>query len=303
MSDDDLAAIAWPPGRTVAAPSAAGSPTRPSTIARRPTSASHDFPDGGSAERPDDVLSEEGADDRSGWWSAGGSSTAGRRPEFSEPGPMTGRCTWRWQDGELVAGGLPQGVTLATRPWRRCWPRRNTRIWCRRTHLVCPRCRCANGWTAPWSKWVRRGGNRGRGAGLRRCLRPRRRALQWDSAAPVAVAQPLACTPRQLAAGYKPVQPKLPDLVVCRPEYARRCWPSPGSRTRRTPTHSGQNPRHADVAKAEYAVRAMTHWPPWTAAPWSTTEGPGEVAGIRPVPRRHPVPICATTGWCAATAP
>jgi len=72
---------------------------------------------------------------------------------------------------------------------------------------------------------------------------------EWDSAAPVAVATSLACTPphRRLAADLQRGRPETPDLLVCRPELAPRLLAA----IRRHTAPAARTP-----------IRCRT-WPPW----------------------------------------
>jgi len=194
---------------------------------------SHDFLMAAlAAERPDDaVLSEEGADDpirlssRRVWIV---DPLDGTR-EFSEPG----RDDWAvhvalWQDGELVAGAvaLPaQGVTLAT-PTVATPPAapQHPRIVVSRTRppdiamqvrerldgtlveMGSAGAKVAAVVQGFADVYVHAGGQ-----------------YEWDSAAPVAVARAAGLHTSRIDGSplrYNQSSPKLPDLVVCRPEYA-----------------------------------------------------------------------------------
>ena len=194
---------------------------------------SHDFLMAAlGAERPDDaVLSEEGADDpirlRSDRvWIV--DPLDGTR-EFSE----LGRDDWAvhvalWQAGELVAGAvaLPaQGMTLAT-PTVDYPPALDgaPRVVVSRTRppAVALQVREALGGTL-----VEMGS-----AGAKVAAVVQGRAdvyvhaggqYEWDSAAPVAVARAAGLFTSRLDGSpliYNQTDPKLPDLIVCRPELA-----------------------------------------------------------------------------------
>jgi 3'(2'), 5'-bisphosphate nucleotidase len=198
---------------------------------------SHDFLIGAlSAERPDDaVLSEEGADDPARLraervWIV--DPLDGTR-EFSE----LGRTDWAvhvalWQAGKLVAGAvaLPaQGITLATPSGRGSVagppPGPSApRIVVSRTRppalALEVRDRC-NGTLVEMGSagakaaaivqgsadvYVHAGGQ-----------------YEWDSAAPVAVARAAGLHASRIdgsALAYNQPDPLLPDLLICRPEYA-----------------------------------------------------------------------------------
>jgi 3'(2'), 5'-bisphosphate nucleotidase len=185
-----------------------------------------------AAVRPDDmVLSEEGVDNPARLsaervWIV--DPLDGTR-EFAE----LGRDDWAvhvalWQAGDLVAGAvaLPaQGITLATpdvpTPAAVAGP---PRVVVSRTRppAVALRVRDALGGTV-----VEIGS-----AGAKVAAVVQGRAdvylhaggqYEWDSAAPVAVAQAAGLHTSRIdgsALIYNRADPKLPDLVVCRPEYA-----------------------------------------------------------------------------------
>ena len=222
MSDDDLAAtLATEAGRLLLDVRREFADASVDDRKAAGDQRSHDFLMAAlAAERPDDaVLSEEGADDpirlssRRVWIV---DPLDGTR-EFSEPG----RDDWAvhvalWQDGELVAGAvaLPaQGSPLAT-PTVATPPAapQHPGSWCREPGHRTSRCRCANGWTAPWSKWVRRERkSRPWCRGLRRCLRPRRRAVRMGLGGPGGRRTgrgPAHLPHRRLAAALQPVQPE-----------------------------------------------------------------------------------------------
>ena len=194
---------------------------------------SHDFlMERLAAARPSDaVLSEEGVDDTvrlssDRVWIV--DPLDGTR-EFSEPG----RDDWAvhvalWQDGELVAGAvtLPaQGVTLATPAVLAPPPPPSTpRILVSRTRppaaarLVCDEL----GGTL-----VEMGSA---GAKVAAVVQGRAEVYvhaggqyEWDSAAPVAVARAAGLHTSRVDGTelrYNQADPLLPDLVVCRPQYA-----------------------------------------------------------------------------------
>lgn len=194
---------------------------------------SHDFlMEKLAAARPSDaVLSEEGVDDTvrlssDRVWIV--DPLDGTR-EFSEPG----RDDWAvhvalWQDGELVAGAvaLPaQGVTLATPAVVAPPPPPSTpRILVSRTRppaaarLVCDEL----GGTL-----VEMGSA---GAKVAAVVQGRAEVYvhaggqyEWDSAAPVAVARAAGLHTSRVDGTelrYNQADPLLPDLVVCRPQYA-----------------------------------------------------------------------------------
>ena len=194
---------------------------------------SHDFlMEALAGERPDDaVLSEEGADDpvrlrSERVWIV--DPLDGTR-EFSE----LGRDDWAvhvalWQAGELVAGAvaLPaQGITLAT-PEVDAPPGRARQAAHRGIAHPATRDRVGRS---------RRLGRRLGGNGFRRSQGGLDRPglsdvyvhaggqFEWDSAAPVAVARAAGLHTSRIDGSplaYNQPDPKLPDLVVCRPELA-----------------------------------------------------------------------------------
>ena len=195
---------------------------------------SHDFlMEAFGKERPDDaVLSEEGADDpvrlrSERVWIV--DPLDGTR-EFSE----LGRNDWAvhvalWQAGELVAGAvaLPaQGVTLATPdvaapPSAPAQPR----IVVSRTRppAIALAVRDALNGTL-----VEMGSAGAKVAsivqGLSDVYVHAGGQFEWDSAAPVAVARAAGLFTSRIdgsTLAYNQPDPKLPDLVVCRPELAR----------------------------------------------------------------------------------
>jgi len=194
---------------------------------------SHDFLMAAlTAERPDDaVLSEEGADDpirlrsRRVWIV---DPLDGTR-EFSE----LDREDWAvhvalWQDGELIAGAvaLPaQGVTLATPtvPGPPTAPA-NPRIVVSRTRPpeIAIKVRDRLNGTL-----VEMGSAGAKVAavvqGLADVYVHAGGQYEWDSAAPVAVARAAGLHTSRIDGSplqYNQPDPRLPDLVVCRPEYA-----------------------------------------------------------------------------------
>jgi len=194
---------------------------------------SHDFLMAAlTAERPDDaVLSEEGADDpirlrsRRVWIV---DPLDGTR-EFSE----LDRDDWAvhvalWQDGELIAGAvaLPaQGVTLATPtvPGPPTAPA-NPRIVVSRTRPpeIAIKVRDRLNGTL-----VEMGSAGAKVAavvqGLADVYVHAGGQYEWDSAAPVAVARAAGLHTSRIDGSplqYNQPDPRLPDLVVCRPEYA-----------------------------------------------------------------------------------
>lgn len=194
---------------------------------------SHDFLMAAlGVERPEDVvLSEEGVDNparltaRRVWIV---DPLDGTR-EFSE----VGREDWAvhvalWQDGELVAGAvaLPaQGVTLATPdvaapPTAPATPR----IVVSRTRppAVALQVRDALG-----GELVEMGSAGAKVAsvvqGLSDVYVHAGGQYEWDSAAPVAVARAAGLFTSRIDGSpllYNQADPQLPDLIVCRPEYA-----------------------------------------------------------------------------------
>lgn len=194
---------------------------------------SHDFLMAAlGVERPEDVvLSEEGVDNparltaRRVWIV---DPLDGTR-EFSE----VGREDWAvhvalWQDGELVAGAvaLPaQGVTLATPdvgapPAAPATPR----IVVSRTRppAVALQVRDALG-----GELVEMGSAGAKVAsvvqGLSDVYVHAGGQYEWDSAAPVAVARAAGLFTSRIDGSpllYNQADPQLPDLIVCRPEYA-----------------------------------------------------------------------------------
>lgn len=194
---------------------------------------SHDFLMGALAsERPGDaVLSEEGADDPARLrservWIV--DPLDGTR-EFSE----LGRDDWAvhvalWQSGKLIAGAvaLPaQGITLATPhvappPVAAAKPR----IVVSRTRppAIALAVRDALDGTL-----VEMGSAGAKVAsivqGLSDVYVHAGGQFEWDSAAPVAVARTAGLHASRIdgsALAYNQPDPKLPDLVVCRPEFA-----------------------------------------------------------------------------------
>lgn len=234
MSDDDLAAaLATKAGRLLLDVrielADASADERKAAGDKR----SHDFLMAAlAAERPDDaVLSEEGADDpiRLGSRRVWIVDPLDGTREFSE----LDREDWAvhvalWQDGELIAGAvaLPaQGVTLATPsvpgpPTAPAAPR----IVVSRTRppAVALEVRDRLNGTL-----VEMGS-----AGAKVAAVVQGRAdvyvhaggqYEWDSAAPVAVARAAGLHTSRIDGSplrYNQSSPKLPDLVVCRPEYA-----------------------------------------------------------------------------------
>jgi 3'(2'), 5'-bisphosphate nucleotidase len=195
---------------------------------------SHDFlMEALAGERPDDaVLSEEGADDpvrlrsRRAWIV---DPLDGTR-EFSE----LGRDDWAvhvalWQDGELAAGAvaLPaQGVTLAT-PHVAAPPAPpdKPRIVVSRTR---PPAIALAVRDALDGILVEMGSAGAKVAsivqGLSDVYVHAGGQFEWDSAAPVAVARAAGLHTSRIdgsALAYNRPDPRLPDLVVCRPELAR----------------------------------------------------------------------------------
>jgi len=196
---------------------------------------SHDFLMGALADaRPADaVLSEEGVDDTARLtcnrvWIV--DPLDGTR-EFSEPD----RDDWAvhvalWQDGELAAGAvaLPaQGVVLATPEVAAPPPGpASPRIMVSRTRppaaaqRVCDR---LDGTLMEMGS---------AGAKVAAVVQGRAEVYvhsggqyEWDSAAPVAVARAAGLHTSRAdgsALRYNQADPLLPDLVVCRPEYAQR---------------------------------------------------------------------------------
>lgn len=234
MSDDDLAAaLATKAGRLLLDVrielADASADERKAAGDKR----SHDFLMAAlAAERPDDaVLSEEGADDpiRLGSRRVWIVDPLDGTREFSE----LDREDWAvhvalWQDGELIAGAvaLPaQGVTLATPsvpgpPTAPAAPR----IVVSRTRppAVALEVRDRLNGTL-----VEMGS-----AGAKVAAVVQGRAdvyvhaggqYEWDSAAPVAVARAAGLHTSRIDGSplqYNQPNPSLPDLVVCRPEYA-----------------------------------------------------------------------------------
>lgn len=234
MSDDDLAAaLATKAGRLLLDVrielADASADERKAAGDKR----SHDFLMAAlAAERPDDaVLSEEGADDpiRLGSRRVWIVDPLDGTREFSE----LDRDDWAvhvalWQDGELIAGAvaLPaQGVTLATPsvpgpPTAPAAPR----IVVSRTRppAVALEVRDRLNGTL-----VEMGS-----AGAKVAAVVQGRAdvyvhaggqYEWDSAAPVAVARAAGLHTSRIDGSplqYNQPNPSLPDLVVCRPEYA-----------------------------------------------------------------------------------
>src|SRR6516162_1821110 len=195
---------------------------------------SHDFLMGAlSCERPDDaVLSEEGADDpvrlrSERVWIV--DPLDGTR-EFSE----LGRDDWAvhvalWQAGELVAGAvaLPaQGVTLAT-PHVDAPPAApdQPRIVVSRTR---PPAIALNVRDALDGILVEMGSAGAKVAsivqGSSDVYVHAGGQFEWDSAAPVAVARAAGLRTSRIDGSplaYNQPDPKLPDLLVCRPELAQ----------------------------------------------------------------------------------
>jgi 3'(2'), 5'-bisphosphate nucleotidase len=195
---------------------------------------SHDFlMEALANERPDDaVLSEEGADDpvrlhSQRVWIV--DPLDGTR-EFSEPG----RDDWAvhvalWQAGELVAGAvaLPaQGITLAT---PRVEPPPGApdkpRIVVSRTR---PPAIALAVRDALEGTLVEMGSAGAKVAsivqGLSDVYVHAGGQFEWDSAAPVAVARSAGLHTSRIdgsALAYNQPNPKLPDLLVCRPELAQ----------------------------------------------------------------------------------
>jgi 3'(2'), 5'-bisphosphate nucleotidase len=194
---------------------------------------SHDFlMEALANERPDDaVLSEEGADDpvrlrSQRVWIV--DPLDGTR-EFSE----LGRDDWAvhvalWQAGELVAGAvaLPaQGITLAT-PHVEPPPVAPTpRIVVSRTRppAIALAVRDALNGTL-----VEMGSAGAKVAsivqGLSDVYVHAGGQFEWDSAAPVAVARSAGLHTSRIdgsALAYNQPDPKLPDLLVCRPQHAK----------------------------------------------------------------------------------
>ena len=234
MSDDDLAAtLATEAGRLLLDVRREFADASVDDRKAAGDQRSHDFLMAAlAAERPDDaVLSEEGADDpirlssRRVWIV---DPLDGTR-EFSEPG----RDDWAvhvalWQDGELVAGAvaLPaQGVTLAT-PTVATPPAapQHPRIVVSRTRppdiamqvrerldgtlveMGSAGAKVAAVVQGFADVYVHAGGQ-----------------YEWDSAAPVAVARAAGLHTSRIDGSplrYNQSSPKLPDLVVCRPDYA-----------------------------------------------------------------------------------
>ena len=185
-----------------------------------------------AAARPDDaVLSEEGADDSARLsahrvWIV--DPLDGTR-EFSEPE----RVDWAvhvalWSDGELVAGAvaLPaQGVTLATPAVAAPPPPPAVpRILVSRTR---PPAAAVEVCDALGGTLVEMGSA---GAKVAAVVQGRAEIYvhaggqyEWDSAAPVAVAQAAGLHASRIDGSplvYNRADPLLPDLVVCRPQYA-----------------------------------------------------------------------------------
>lgn len=234
MSDDDLAAtLATEAGRLLLDVRREFADASVDDRKAAGDQRSHDFLMAALADRrPDDaVLSEEGADDpvrlsSHRVWIV--DPLDGTR-EFSEPG----RDDWAvhvalWQDGELVAGAvaLPaQGVTLAT-PTVATPPAapQHARIVVSRTRppdiamqvrerldgtlveMGSAGAKVAAVVQGFADVYVHAGGQ-----------------YEWDSAAPVAVARAAGLHTSRIDGSplrYNQSSPKLPDLVVCRPEYA-----------------------------------------------------------------------------------
>src|SRR6476469_3667813 len=194
---------------------------------------SHDFlMEALAAERPDDaVLSEEGADNpvRLGAERVWIVDPLDGTREFSE----LGREDWAvhvalWQSGELVAGAvaLPaQGVTLATPDVAPPPPPPGApRIVVSRTRppAIALAVRDALGGTL-----VEMGSAGAKVAsvvqGISDAYVHAGGQYEWDSAAPVAVARAAGLHTSRLDGSpleYNRPDPKLPDLVVCRPELA-----------------------------------------------------------------------------------
>jgi 3'(2'), 5'-bisphosphate nucleotidase len=184
-------------------------------------------------DRPDDaVLSEEAADDpgrleASRVWII--DPLDGTR-EFSEPD----RIDWAvhvalWQDGVLVAGAvaMPADDVCYGTDQPPVLPRRATgplRLAVSRTRppafvadlaerlgaVLVPMgsagVKCASVWRGEADAYVHAGGQ-----------------FEWDSAAPVAVARAVGLHTSRVDGSplvYNRPDPRLPDLVVCRPEYA-----------------------------------------------------------------------------------
>ena len=185
-----------------------------------------------AAARPDDaVLSEEGADDSARLsanrvWIV--DPLDGTR-EFSEPE----RVDWAvhialWSDGELAAGAvaLPaQGVTLATPAVAAPPPPPAVpRILVSRTR---PPAAAVEVCDALGGTLVEMGSA---GAKVAAVVQGRAEIYvhaggqyEWDSAAPVAVAQAAGLHASRIDGSplvYNRADPLLPDLVVCRPQYA-----------------------------------------------------------------------------------
>ncbi|MCB0941043.1 MAG: 3'(2'),5'-bisphosphate nucleotidase CysQ [Mycobacterium sp.] len=234
MSDDDLAAtLATEAGRLLLDVRREFADASVDDRKAAGDKRSHDFLMAAlGAERPHDaVLSEEGADDpirlrsRRVWIV---DPLDGTR-EFSE----LGRDDWAvhvalWQDGELIAGAvaLPaQGVTLAT-PTVAAPPAapEHPRIVVSRTRppdiamqvrerldgtlveMGSAGAKVAAVVQGFADVYVHAGGQ-----------------YEWDSAAPVAVARAAGLHTSRIDGSplrYNQSSPKLPDLVVCRPEYA-----------------------------------------------------------------------------------
>ena len=184
-------------------------------------------------ERPDDaVLSEEGADDpvrlssRRVWIV---DPLDGTR-EFSE----LGRDDWAvhvalWQDGELIAGAvaLPaQGITLATPdvdPPRGAPDKPRIVVSRTRPPAIALAVRDALDGTL-----VEMGSAGAKVAsvvqGLSDVYVHAGGQFEWDSAAPVAVARSAGLHTSRIdgsALAYNQPDPKLPDVLVCRPELAQ----------------------------------------------------------------------------------
>ena len=193
---------------------------------------SHDFLMAAlAAERPDDaVLSEEGADNRSGSRRPGmDRRPAGRHPRVLRTRPrrlgrarrvVAGRRTGRRRGGPSGAG-RHTGHARRRRASARAGHRASS---CRAPGRRPSRSRCATRWAAHWSRWVR----------------PEPKSRRWCRVSPTCTCTPAAstsgiplrpsrsparpgCTPRASTARrwiYNRADPLLPDLVVCRPELA-----------------------------------------------------------------------------------
>lgn len=194
---------------------------------------SHDYlMDALARERPDDaVLSEEGADNpirlsSERVWIV--DPLDGTR-EFSE----LGRKDWAvhvalWQSGELVAGAvaLPaQGVTLATPdPAKPPEPTDKPRIVVSRTRPPAIALQVRDHLNGTLVEMGSAGAKVAAVVqGLADVYVHAGGQYEWDSAAPVAVARAAGLHTSRLDGSpleYNRPDPLLPDLVVCRPEYA-----------------------------------------------------------------------------------